>query len=301
MVAKPSARLNVVTLPEPCPIGYAASDGSVPSSRRLDQPDQQVLRAADFAVHLDGESGRNDRPLLRAAARQQANHRRHEFVEGEDRRGRESRQHHHSAPAGRGEADRLAGLERHAVRDDPGIVEFGDHAIGHVARALAGSARQQHDVGEFERVSQPFAQGVDVVMRDAQPPRLAAQFAHGVGEHLRRWNRRPWRVASSSPGAMISSPVERIATIGLRQTLTCATPIAASTPVSRLVSSWPRRSTVSPAVMSVPANDTPLPAVTARAMRSSPAALSPACSTITTASAPRGTMPPVAINTASPG
>ena len=45
---------------------------------------------------------------------------------------------------------------------------------------------------------------------------------------------------------MISSPVERIATIGFRQTSTAATPIAASTPVSRLVSSWPRRSTVSP-------------------------------------------------------
>ena len=38
-----------------------------------------------------------------------------------------------------------------------------------------------------------------------------------------------------SPGAMISSPVERMATIGLRQTSTAATPIAASTPVSRLV------------------------------------------------------------------
>ena len=58
---------------------------------------------------------------------------------------------------------------------------------------------------------------------------------------------------------MISSPVERMATIGLRQTSTSATPIAASTPVSRLVSSCPARSTVSPAVMSVPANETPLP------------------------------------------
>ena len=72
-----------------------------------------------------------------------------------------------------------------------------------------------------------------------------------------------------SPGAMISSPVERMATTGFRQTSTAATPIAASTPVSRLVSSWPRRSTVSPPVMSVPANDTPLPGVTALAIRSS--------------------------------
>ena len=101
------------------------------------------------------------------------------------------------------------------------------------------------------------------------------------------------------PGGMISSPVERIATIGLRQTSTSATPIAASTPVSRLVRICPRRNTVSPAVMSVPANDTPLPAVTARPTRNSLPATS-ACSTITTASAPRGIMPPVAMATASP-
>jgi hypothetical protein len=70
----------------------------------------------------------------------------------------------------------------------------------------------------------------------------------------------------ASPGAIISSPVDRIATIGLRQTSIAATPIAASTPVSRLVRVVPWRSTVSPAVMSVPAKDTPLPAVTARLM-----------------------------------
>jgi hypothetical protein len=51
--------------------------------------------------------------------------------------------------------------------------------------------------------------------------------------------------------------------------------------------------------MSVPANEMPLPGVTARATRSS-RPLTSAFSTITTASAPRGTMPPVAINTASP-
>ncbi len=99
---------------------------------------------------------------------------------------------------------------------------------------------------------------------------------------------------------MISSPVERIATIGFLQTSTAATPTAASTPVSRLVSRWPRRRTVSPAVMSVPANEIPLPAATALAIRSSRPRTS-ACSTITTASAPRGTIPPVAIDTAVPG
>ena len=100
-----------------------------------------------------------------------------------------------------------------------------------------------------------------------------------------------------SPGAMISSPVERIATIGLRQTSTRADADRRQHAGVAAGQHLPGRSTVSPAVMSVPANDTPLPAVTALATRSSRSRTS-ACSTITTASAPRGTMPPVAIDTA---
>jgi hypothetical protein len=98
---------------------------------------------------------------------------------------------------------------------------------------------------------------------------------------------------------MISSPVERMATIGLRQTSTSATPIGGQHAGVAARQQLPARSTVSPAVMSVPANDTPLPALTARAIRSSPSRTS-ACSTITTASAPRGIIPPVAIASASP-
>ena len=67
-------------------------------------------------------------------------HRRDEFVEGEDRRGGKARKHDHRAAAGRREADRLAGLQRHAVGDNAGIVELGDNAIGNVSFALARSA-----------------------------------------------------------------------------------------------------------------------------------------------------------------
>ena len=79
---------------------------------------------------------------------EQSNHRSDELVEGEDGRGGEARQHDDRAPAADRETDRLAGLEGDAVRDDAGIVELGDDAIRHVARAFAGAARQQHDVGE---------------------------------------------------------------------------------------------------------------------------------------------------------
>ena len=136
--------------------------------RRLDQADQQVLRAADLAVDLHGQSRRNDRAFLGAAAGQQAKHRRDELVEGEDRRRREARQDDNRAAAGGREADRLAWLERDAVRDDAGVVELGDDAVRHVAGALARAARQQHEVGELERLAQPLAQRRHVVRDDAR-------------------------------------------------------------------------------------------------------------------------------------
>jgi hypothetical protein len=59
------------------------------------------------------------------------------------------------------------------VRDDARIVELGHHAIRHVARALAGAARQQHDVGERQRLAQRSrSAGVVGVMpiRRGSPP-----------------------------------------------------------------------------------------------------------------------------------
>ncbi len=118
MVAKPSARLKVVTLPEPWPMGYAATH---PVFGSFDQPDQKIFRPANFAIDLHGELGRNHRPFLGASARQHANHGRHEFVEGEDRGSGEARQHNHRATVRSREANRLARLERDSVRDNAGI------------------------------------------------------------------------------------------------------------------------------------------------------------------------------------
>ena len=200
IVAKPSARLNVVTLPDPCPIGYAASDGPPLRVRRLDQSDQQVLGPADLAVDLHGQlAGTTVRSCApRPASR--ANHRRDELVEREDRRGRKAGEHDHRAAAGRREADRLAGLERDAVRDDAGIVELGDDAIGDVARALAGSAREQHDVGDFQRVPQSFAQGGDVVVRDARAASARRPAPARRRRAPARWSRRPSPAASARRG-----------------------------------------------------------------------------------------------------
>ena len=117
----------------------------------------------------------------------------------------------------------------------------------------------------------------------------------------------PGRIGS--PGATISSPVETTATSGRRHTSTAARPTAASMPISREVSTWPARSTVSPRARSLPAKAMNWPETAGRrtAIAGMPLSLSPSpstvsvCSTMTTASAPRGAMPPVAIRVAVPG
>ena len=186
MVAKPSARLKVVTLPEPCPIGYAASDvpavhpRSVVSTNPTSRYSVRPISLLTLTASLAGTTVRSSEPRPASRRITGATNSWNVKIAEVGKPGSTTT----ARPSGRGEADGLARLERHAMRDDAGIVKFGDNAIRHIARALAGSTRQQHDVGKSERILQPFAQSVDIVTRDAQPPRLAAQFTHGVGEHL---------------------------------------------------------------------------------------------------------------------
>ena len=152
--------------------------------RSLDQPDQQILGAADLAVDLDRQSGRHHGPLLGAPTGQQPKHRRDELVKRENRRRRKAGEHDNRTAASRRQADRLARLERDAVSDDSGIAQFGDDAIRQIARALARAAGEQHDIGKLERVPNRFPQGGHIVGGNPQPFRLAAELAHGIGEHL---------------------------------------------------------------------------------------------------------------------
>ena len=78
----------------------------------------------------------------------------------------------------------MPGLSATPCATMPGIAQFGDDAIRQIARALARATGEQHDVGKLERVLQPFPQRGHVVVRDPQPFRLAAELAHGIGEHL---------------------------------------------------------------------------------------------------------------------
>ena len=102
-----------------------------------------------------------------------------------------------------------------------------------------------------------------------------------------------------SPGATISSPVDITATCGRLTTSISVTPTAASTPVSRADNWVPPRNTTSPRPMSDPAKLILPPGTAARVTRI-PLPSGSVSSTITTASAFRGTTAPVAIGTAVP-
>ena len=106
------------------------------------------------------------------------------------------------------------------------------------------------------------------------------------------------------PGGTSSSPVESTATFGRRTTSTSAMPQAASMPISRDEMRVPRRSTIFAArdvgarIGDELAGRDRAPHVDGRRCTSSTSSV---CSIITTASAPRGTTPPVAIVVAVPG
>ena len=155
----------------------------------------------------------------------------------------------------------------------------------------------------LEALAQPALQRGLVVGDDAERHRHAAQLLDRGGHHGARWNRRRAPGRSAAPGGTSSSPVESTATRGRRQTSTAPRPTAASMPISRAVRTLPRRSTVSPRAMSLPAKAIELPG-DRRPQRPGcvpVASSSSVCSTISTASAPRGSMPPVAITVAVPG
>ena len=134
---------------------------------------------------------------------------------------------------------------------------------------------------------------------DRRRGRPGDRFRAGpLAVHLGRHGAVPW-----GTGATSSSPVDSTATFGRRTTLTLASPLAASMPISREPMRIPRRSKVSPRAMSEPAKDTNCPGPTVR--RNSIAGAGPSsnsvCSIMMTASAPRGSTPPVAMAVAVPG
>ena len=107
--------------------------------------------------------------------------------------------------------------------------------------------------------------------------------------------------AGSASIGTTSSPVEMTATTGRAKTSNSAEPRAASRPSSCGRSRVPRVSSVSPLPTSSAGPMRFCCGATARVTSIVDSSIGSVCSTITTASAPGGTMPPVRIRAACPG
>ena len=201
------------------------------------------------------------------------------------------------------EAERLAGLQRHAVHQDAGLAELRHDAMREVARALRRAAGQHHHVAFGERAAHRLLERRLVVGKRAERHRLAAGFGDGG-----RDDRAVAVIDAAGPqrarrARTSSSPVESTATFGRRTTSTSASPQAASMPISR------EPIALALAQQRLAARDVgagigdELARRRRRGGSRSPArvSISSVCSIITTASAPRGTTPPVAMVVAVPG
>jgi len=186
-----------------------------------------------------------------------ADHRGDKLVEGEDRRGRETRQHDDRLAAGHGQAQRFfaPGSTRRHGRRCPGTL---NDATARVARSRPAPfevpARRESPYRTTAKPSSTRRTEHDL----HRPGRCRANVGRRRPPRPRqrgspRSNRRPHPGRIGVPGATISSPVEMMATRGRRHTSTAAQPTAASMPISREVSSWPARKRSLPRARSLPA------------------------------------------------
>ena len=102
-------------------------------------------------------------------------------------------------------------------------------------------------------------------------------------------------------GGTTSSPVDSTVTRGLACTATSVTPAAASMPRSWARSGRPAGTSSAPGAASSSARTTPSPGATGRTTSMVPGMASWVYSIITTASAPRGSTPPVGMLATVPG
>ena len=246
IVMKPSAPLNVVTEPEPLPIGYA--DGPCgpctrPTSRYSVRPRSEFTRMGSVAATVCfrsagrpayaritgarnswnvkiadvGNPGRMTTGLRRVTARQIG-------LPGLS-----------ATPWATTPGSRSACTTRYEMSPAPLEVPP-ENTTTSDSRPCASAAAS---AASSSRMT-PRCTGTPPSSPTAAPMIAALESYTAPGR-------------SGSPGATISLPVEKIATRGRRKTATSRTPSAASTPISRDVSCCPARSTVSPRAMSVPA------------------------------------------------
>src|SRR4051812_24317337 len=118
----------------------------------FDQADKQILGATNLAVHLDGQLGGKWIAVMGRQTRQAANYRRDELVKGKDCGRWKPGENDDWFTLGHREANRLTWLERDAVSDDAGILEFADDSIRQIAGAFACAAGEEHHVAVGNRL-----------------------------------------------------------------------------------------------------------------------------------------------------
>ena len=200
-----------------------------------------------------------------------------------------------------GEQGRLAGLDGQPVAPDPRLAEAAttpavssraptDEPAEITTRSLAVSAADR---------AGSSASGSSGTMppMTGSPPASATRPASATADASRTW---PGRSAAV-PGGTTSSPVEKIATRGRACTLTLVTPAAASSPRSWARSGRPAGTSSAPAAASSSARTTPSPGATGLTTSIVPGIASCVYSTMTTASAPGGSTPPVGMAATVPG
>src|SRR5690606_10876462 len=97
-------------------------------------------------------------------------------VEREHRRGRKSRQDDDRLAVAYRQAERLAGLQRHAMGDDARLAQPADDAMADIARPLGRTARQDEYVMVSERIAHRGLEPRLIVGESAEKTRFAAVF-----------------------------------------------------------------------------------------------------------------------------
>ncbi len=200
-----------------------------------DQRHQHEFLAAELRRNAHRHLGLDGARRFRRQARLGADHRRDESMEREDRRGRKARQHHQRLALDHREAERLAGLERHAVHDHARLAELRHHAMREIACALRGAAREQHHVAGLERGAHRKLERDLVVRKAAERHRPRRRSPAPPPRRWRRWNRRPPPAAAARPAAPARrrSRARRRAAFARRRPRRCRRPRACRSRASR--------------------------------------------------------------------
>ncbi len=293
----PSARTSVKIRFEAPNTGVARS---APSRIARERARHEIF-AARTRRHRDVETARAARRsspsrLADAFAAEQPHQRPHDAPRHDQRAGRISRQADDGLAVADGEHRRLAGLDRDPVDEHAGRAESRDDLRGQIADRNRRAGRQTTASASLERVAQgALAARRPVVGHD---PARRPERRRPASRPPRSWSRSRRAPAPARDARRPGRPRRRSTgwrSAGARARLPRVTPSAASPPTSAARRRRPAGTATAPARTSSPTVSTFSPGAAAASTSTSlalPAGWRLVSSTITTASAPRGSIAP---------